>query len=93
MLNNLAALVLSVGAIVLFAGVAFGLAAAFPKRVRVVRVGVFGAAIAYGLFVLGPVHASRIFGNLFWFFIAYCILGLVAIFFFNRRFGYGDSRR
>lgn len=93
MLTNLTAWALSVGAIVLFAGVAFGLAAAFPKRVRAVRIAIFGAAIAYGLFVLGPVHASGVFGNMYWSFITYGVLTLVAIFFFNRRFGFGDSKR
>ncbi len=92
MLTNLAAWALSVGAIVLFAGMAFSLAAAFPKRVRIVRIGVFGAAVAFGLFVLGPVHASGVFGNLYWYFIVYFVLVIVAIFFFNRKFGSDESK-
>lgn len=91
MLTNLAPWALSVGAIVFFAGAAFRLAMAFPKSVRIVRISVFGAAIAYGLFVLGPMHASGLFGNMYWFFIMYGVLTLVAIFFFNRRFGFGNS--
>lgn len=91
MLTNIAPWVLSVGAITVFACAAFGLAKAFPKRIDRVRVCVFGAAVAYGLFVLGPVHASGVFGNLYWLFILYGVLCLVAIFFFNRRFGSANS--
>lgn len=91
MINTIAPWVLSFGANAAFAFAAFKLAKAFPKRINLVRIMVFGTACVYGVMVLGPMHASGRFGNLYWFTIAFGLVSLVTVFLYSRKFGLGKG--
>lgn len=79
--------ILSIGAAVVFALVAFILASKLPKYRNQIRTVVWGLAVAYGLFVIGPLHAGKEYGDLFFHFAVFNVLCILFIYLFNRRFG------
>lgn len=86
MLNHLAPFALTLGANAIFAAAAFKIGKTFPKQANRIGFLVFGVTLLYGLFVLGPIHASGTFGDMFWFIIAYGVIILVSICIYNHRF-------
>lgn len=87
MFDTIAPWLLSVGVAAIFGTTAFVLAFCFPERSRLVRITVFSLSCIYGLFVLGEIHSTGTFGNMYWFFVLYFLLILIFIFFYNVRFG------